>query len=196
MIPSDVRQAIALGIHSWLEPFKKDRLLYALNQLPEDIKYIYDQQTNIGWDHFIRGRISISWGDYINKALANTNNSFNTELWGSKIVSINFKYILSLWDHRCKEEHGCNAHDIETKLKDKLINEIQHIQKNFKSNHYKDGCFIHRNIEELQEQDSGQLQSWLVGARILYKKFKNSIRRRVMFSNDEQCIQQLENDPG
>ena len=48
---------------------------------------------------------------------------------------------------------------------------------------------VHCNIEELQEQDSDQLQSWLVGARILYKKFKNSIRRRVMFSNDEQCIQ-------
>jgi hypothetical protein len=157
---------------------------------------IYTKQAAIGWEHFVRGRISISWGNIVNKQLSGTTDNFNTEAWGSKLVSINFKYILLLWEHRCKEEHGKNAEEIEYNLKRKLLEEIYHIRDKFRSNHFKDNNFINCNLHKLQEQDSGQLQGWLAGARILFNKFKKSIKKVTIFPTDENSIQELENDPG
>jgi hypothetical protein len=74
----------------------------------------YNTQTTIGWHQFARGRIAIEWGNAINEHLARqTWYSFNAEHWGSKILSINWKYILQLWMIRNTEVHGNTAEKTE-----------------------------------------------------------------------------------
>jgi hypothetical protein len=58
---------------------------------------VYETQANIGWQHFVRGRMVIEWGNLINNHIATQRqNSSNTENWGTKLLSINWKYILEL----------------------------------------------------------------------------------------------------
>ena len=76
------------------------------------------------------------------------------------------------------------------------MDEIHHIQQKFHSSHQKDNNFIKCDIQELSEQDSGQLQGWLAGARILFKKFKNLTRKKTLFTTDENSRRALENEPG
>ena len=48
-----------------------------------------------------------------------------------------------LFEYRCQEEHGNNIEDIEFNLKRKLMEEVNHIRDNFRSDHCKDNNFIH-----------------------------------------------------
>lgn len=44
----------------------------------------YIHQSNIGWDQFAIGRISITWGNLVKSQLQEK--SFDTEAWGSKLT--------------------------------------------------------------------------------------------------------------
>ena len=83
-IPASIRKAITLGISSWLKPTNKLKLANAILTLPDDVRQIYDKQQSIVWEHFIRGRISISWGIAVNKALAGIKDNFTAETWGKQ----------------------------------------------------------------------------------------------------------------
>lgn len=44
-------------------------------QFAPQIKEADNHQTKIGWDHFVRGRIAITWGNLVNKyQIARTRN--------------------------------------------------------------------------------------------------------------------------
>jgi hypothetical protein len=52
-------------------------------------RVIYEQNL-IGWRNFVRGRMSIDWGNMINKYLAskNKNKHLNAEKWGVDLLRI------------------------------------------------------------------------------------------------------------
>lgn len=94
-IPESIRHAIKLGLNSWLVPCKKVMFANAIQNLPDDVLDIYKKQGSIiGWEHFVKGRLSISWDDIVYQHLARIHDNFDTEAWGTKLGSINFKYIL------------------------------------------------------------------------------------------------------
>lgn len=60
-------------------------------EFPEDIKRAFLHQSNIGWDHFVRDRISMTWGAFVGNATHSAYPNYDTEKWGSKLISINFE---------------------------------------------------------------------------------------------------------
>jgi hypothetical protein len=54
--------------------------------------------------------------------------TFNAKQWGSKVLSINWKYILELWELRNKDVHGDTPEKAETIKQTHIIDEIIHIQ--------------------------------------------------------------------
>jgi hypothetical protein len=57
----------------------------------------------------------IAWGTLINQHIAKQKKyTFNAEQWGTKLMNINWKYILKLWDIRNKEIKGETPTQVES----------------------------------------------------------------------------------
>jgi hypothetical protein len=77
-----------------------------------DITSIASIQQSIRWDHFIQGRLAIEWGNIINNHISNKPTiKQNAEDWGTKLLKINWKYILELWNVRNDEVKGSNLEE-------------------------------------------------------------------------------------
>jgi hypothetical protein len=71
------------------------------------LKKAIEEQEDIGWRQFIRGRLAITWGALMNTLIQQTEIPNNTaEIWGMKLVQLNWQYILRLWHTQNKELHG------------------------------------------------------------------------------------------
>jgi hypothetical protein len=58
-------------------------------------------QYDIGWRHFMRGRISIEWGNIMQHHLeVNQIKNMSAEKWGTGLLFINWKHILHIWRER------------------------------------------------------------------------------------------------
>jgi hypothetical protein len=91
----------------------------------------YQEQFSIGWEQWIRGRITSSWGIIQNQDRA-TNNlgiRFNT----AKMLPGNLH--LTVGWYKTKKEHNTNG-DPDTRKKEKLIEIIQDEAKNWKHGMY------------------------------------------------------------
>jgi hypothetical protein len=110
--PTNLKYYFCHGLFSWIEmgrfqphsppPIHYDRSLH---------KAVSTQEL-IGWQHLARGRMTIEWGHSINQHLANQDKyKINAEQWGAKILSINWKYILQIWQQRNTEVHGTTSVD-------------------------------------------------------------------------------------
>jgi hypothetical protein len=68
--PIEIRDAICHGFFKWLESGRNTPGIPALPHRKADIIKVYNNQESIGWQHFVRGRLDIEWGNLINKHLA------------------------------------------------------------------------------------------------------------------------------
>jgi hypothetical protein len=56
------------------------------------------QQNIIGWQHFIRGRLSFEWGKAISSQLSTDQfHHMSAEKWAADLLYINWQYILRIW---------------------------------------------------------------------------------------------------
>lgn len=95
------------------------------------------QQEDIGWRHFIRGRLTIEWGNINNSHLEINNiKQYNAEKWGAKLIEINWKYVLKIWP----------KNGIDQLRKEKLLQEIVHIQLSNQRLLTKKSKWIHKYI--------------------------------------------------
>ena len=192
-IPLNIRKAISLGIKGWLEKSPIDDEM--LDNFSTKIQQAFRHQSKIGWDHFVRGRISITWGNLLNDTI--TKQQFDAEKWGTQIIDINFKYLLLFWEQRCMNEHGTTSEEQESKLKTKLLNEILHMQQTSYPRNENDAKIIHHDFEALSKLNSNQLQDWIVGASIIYNICKKKISNISILYPDAIMCQEIEIvDPG
>jgi hypothetical protein len=102
---------------------------YTITSTMLDVMLVYNEQANLGWNHFIRGRMLIQWGTIINNHLEKKSKyKFKAEHWRSKLLSINWKYILKLWIMRNTEVKGETPVESEVIRRDDMINDILHLQ--------------------------------------------------------------------
>ena len=76
--PSAVKDAICNNLQLWLDPTDTDNLANTAGL--QDVTSAVTSQDDIGWNHFIRGRVSMDWGAIINSHLQlNTITNFTAE---------------------------------------------------------------------------------------------------------------------
>ena len=125
-----------------------------------------------------------------------TTTQFDAETWGSKVIDINFKYLLLFWEDRCLTEHGKNNEDQESKRKKKLLTEIKHMQVTSYPRNDNNATILHNDFEELKKLDSKQLQDLMVGAKIICKICKKKIQKICSYFKDTTRCHEIEVDPG
>lgn len=91
------------------------------------------EQHQIGWEHFIKGRITKERASFINHEMTTKKvdtKYYNAEKWGTDIISINWKFVLELWKLRNWDTHSDLQVLVEqtAKAKEKLLSEATWIQ--------------------------------------------------------------------
>jgi hypothetical protein len=149
---------------------------------------VYDNQTEIGWQHFIRGRMLIEWGNMINDHLSTQRRyNFNAEHWGSKVLAINWKFILELWDLRNKEVHGDTPETAAFIRRQNMINEIKHIQETNTHLPASAKALINRDVISLRAMTTSSIAGYLYGAKELVEEY----RQHSNVETGQQRIQQF-----
>ena len=60
--PPEVKDAIVHGLSHWLEPFEKVEIDETKIKPIKYVQSAISTQEDIGWEHFVRVRLTINWG--------------------------------------------------------------------------------------------------------------------------------------
>ena len=124
--PNDVKDAICNSLKLWLDPSNTEDIKDTVET--KEVTEALQSQSKIGWHYFIRGRVSMDWGAIINVHLqTNKITNVTAEQWGSKMLAINWTFILQIWSLRNEETLGKTNEDVLNKRRAKVLVELQHI---------------------------------------------------------------------
>jgi hypothetical protein len=158
--PLEVKAVIMQQLHNWLETTRIINTQHDID-IP-DLNLAATQQSAIGWKHFIRGRLTIEWGNIIHRHLQKENiTNMNAEKWGSDLLYINWKHVLKIWRVRCEELHGTTPEQIEINKKLRQIEEIRNLQANNPNLAHTELEWILEDITNIQHYSSTNLETWL-----------------------------------
>jgi hypothetical protein len=123
-------------------------------------------QEKIRWNHFARGRMAIEWGHRINRHISTqSTHKMNAEQWGTKILQINWKYILKLWQTRNEETNGISPEQTEKSRELSLIEEFQYIQSGLQHIPFDILSLINHLVDDLKKLSVQALEAYLYGAK-------------------------------
>ena len=73
----------------------------------------FNSQKRIGWDQFMRGRISLDWKNVISLYYSERRpgNAFTPEQWMRTTIDAIWNFSMTLWRQRCASYHGKNGID-------------------------------------------------------------------------------------
>jgi hypothetical protein len=172
--PKWVKHHISQGLFLWLETGRYCVPIPPTSEQDRLLQNTVTTQNSIGWQHFVRGRMTIEWCHHINIHLANqTKHKITAEQWGSSILTINWKYILQLWDQRNSELHGTSPEITEVSRRKSMIEEIQYIQSGLLNVSFNIVSLINQPTEELKKLSIQALEAYLYGAKIVAKSCRN-----------------------
>jgi hypothetical protein len=183
--PAEIKQVILHNLNQLLEPSANIDIVTD----PEtfELNKANNQQSMIGWRHFIRGRMSIEWGKTISNHLFDEKlYHISAEKWAADLFSLNWKHILKIWKERCLEVHGDNPTVIEQNIKQRYFEEIQHIQSINQNLNHSNHDWILANLEDLQHYSSQNLQTWLYGAKIISRDNQQRLKQQKLLNSQNQ----------
>jgi hypothetical protein len=127
-------------------------------------------QQSIGWDHFVQGRMAIEWGNIINQHIASKPTiKHNAEFWGTKLLKINWKYILELWDTQNDEVKGSNQEEQNSNLRRDMIEEIIYLQHQNPDLPFELQFFINNDLAALEDMTTNAFISYLYGTKLIMR---------------------------
>jgi hypothetical protein len=100
------------------------------------------------------------------------NGPFNTKHWGAKLLPINWKYILLLWDVQNNEVHRETPNKAEHIQHQKMIDETTHIQSTLQDISIEDSKLINRDAASLRSMTTTSISTYLFGARMLAESYR------------------------
>jgi hypothetical protein len=205
--PMEVKQLITTNLHQWLESISITDTYDELSN-PETNK-ASKQQFNIGWKHFLRGRLTIEWGYIIQQHLDKEKiHNMNAEKWGSDLLAIHWKHILKIWKERCEDLHVTTTEQIETNKKLRLYEEICNIQSTNQNLAHTEHAWVLADTSQFQNYTSTNLQTWIYNAKIItglnqqklklqrQRNITTKIWNRAKLKPTAQLIEKGDLDPG
>ena len=161
------------GVSAWLLN-KEAPNIETISYLASDtLKQAYEEQSIIGWGHFLRGRLSITWGTMIRHEYAklakqthttkspNKNKHRNPESWASGLILTNWDFVISAWESRIETQNqtqvGVQPINIHYFLLQKAVAALNshNITNQFDKN------LILRQESDIAKLSTNQLKLWL-----------------------------------
>ena len=125
--PGEVEMCVVAGLQSWFLVHEPPAIETLVPQASRQLRQAYQEQSQIGWRHFIQGRLSSNWAQFINfeirmkKREGHKNKvRFKTAgSWGTKLILIQWTHIIKFREVRNKtfqakytEKGGTREHGI------------------------------------------------------------------------------------
>jgi hypothetical protein len=94
---------------------------------PDASKYLIEavnDQNKLGCDQWLRGRISIKWGELYNEDILRATKPIkyaSASRWGTSVIAETWKLVLECWAERNKSEHDSDGDPINRKGKKKCV---------------------------------------------------------------------------
>ena len=156
----------------------------------------YQDQTLIGWEHFVRGRLSIHWQGLIANHLASRpsepggkhshktkkkkkSDQITTSVeWATRLIVAMWHGVLILWDLRNRELHGDRGLSQSTAEKIRLLQEAERILEiSWNYQEHFDIEWFKKPIEELEKYSVISLKAWVRNARMMSKLHRLEFRK-------------------
>jgi hypothetical protein len=170
-VPSEMTNAFMSGLTAWIKNEKIPNIKTIVPNASIQLKKTYREQTLIGWDQIVKGRIATSWSQFINHKLDQNdedNSQYTTsETWGVKIIVHLWKHILQLWHARNKTEHGETAKEKTDIRKEKLSKEVEKIKRKGQVLNDEDKKYIAIPTDEILKTTVSQMIAWIRNVKIL-----------------------------
>jgi hypothetical protein len=147
------------------------------------LKRACSEQTSIGWEHLLSGRLTHTWGTIIANHLHQQKTSdidMTALTWGRKFVRLMFDLVLQLWSQRNDDGHfSSRIHDSKL-TRDRLMANIEAMQSSNPDIQHSDRVFIYKSIENLQTYSLSNLQAWYRMAKniIMANKKRNVTKKK------------------
>jgi hypothetical protein len=141
-------RVIVMSLSANLEGYDPLDLEEMAPDASELLRLAFEEQDEIGWSQWFKGRLSSKWGEIYAQDLSNTNHSIlhqTSEKWGKKLIYDAFQFVLSAWTIRNDIEHGSNDDPMATK-KSKIVAKILWQKERI-------DYFPNRYLENLSEDD-------------------------------------------
>jgi hypothetical protein len=123
MTTTETHQLITQNIHNW---FTGAIAIDAKEIAPvssSTLLMVSKQQTQIGWNQWFKGRLSITWGTLRNFEIQNieTQTKYSTaEKWAVDIITLTWEFVYDMWVERNKGEYDEKGNPTN-RLKEKII---------------------------------------------------------------------------
>jgi hypothetical protein len=192
--PSEVNDVIISGLSTWFkaEPHTSSRHIHPSSSA--DLRKAVREQNQIGWDHFVKGRLTKEWASFINHEMTRKKidtKYYSAEKWGSDIISINWKYVLELWQARNADEHGTDQKEQHEKAKEKLLAEVNWIQDQNLNIQGEDRAYILTPKDTLEKMNSNHIQAWIRNVKILIKASDRTLHTLIRTMDLRPYLTQL-----
>jgi hypothetical protein len=163
----------------------------AEHDLQDSIQQACDEQSKIGWEHLIQGRISIKWEDIIASHL-DANKIWEKEMsalvWGRTLVKTMFQFVLELWNQRNTEAHTPNANKESTLSRQRILDQIEALQASQPQVRHCVRDFVYRDFKLIKKYSLNNLLSWYRMATCIIKKEKGKRLPLIDIRSCFHCI--------
>lgn len=141
-----------------------------------------EQSSPIGWEAFLRGRVSKNWGSAYRGTFP-TASEQEIETWLGNVIKINMDLYLALWKHRNEvvfgqDEAAARSKTME-KLREAVTAEYRQYQKDpFMISRQQSRLFESRTLHQRLQQDQDSIKCWLADVTEA-KQVQVELRRRA-----------------
>jgi hypothetical protein len=166
-------------LHHTIQNLLIDQLYNTPSIPPNNILQVYNKQKLIGWEHFLRGRISQDWIDLQNKL---SNRQDGEHEWRKAIIHI-FHSLHEMWLDRNQELHGTEQSSLDRRKENIIkptltrIYNLQHLVP------IQDRQLFDKTIEEMLELPTRYLETWITRHEKYLQKAAERETARIKLHN-------------
>jgi hypothetical protein len=178
-----IKECILLGTGQWISKQETKINKNELSFTPEgEINKAIDDQNEIGWDNFIRGRLSNRWESIQSQRYTATKakeKHRDPTIWATSLITTMWEGLIKTWESRNEDQHGrdetTKASKERASLKRRLAT-IYELQPQLES---EDRRFFKLHEEEWDERTNKEMIEWLTIAEPLTNEGITRARSKV-----------------
>jgi hypothetical protein len=167
--PDKLSSSIFHGINSSVREDDPPTPLYRGSVLPGDVALVqaFLDQTLLGWDQLLRGRISRKWSAaYMICGVRDKGGHSRPDSWAKQLIRALWEYSASLWRHRNGEVYGHTVEEKRENERQQLQNKIEQEFREYKANPFvvspqHISLFTRRTLRDRKRMDRDSMASWL-----------------------------------
>ena len=153
------------------------------------IKQAINDQNEIGWTNFYRGRIALEWQTAQQEYYFNKFKKYqDTDKWTTAIITTIWHGFLQLWESRKDDQHGRDLQEKQEKERDILIRRTRAIYDSLDRFAYEDNRFFNKQIQYWEQAPNHAIAEWLEMAERIAKKYKETATKKKNMINANQPL--------